>query len=124
MKLKIYCPVCRINFMYGEEVFVGKQVICPICAARLEIRETEPEIRAERFPMEPEAEISERIETYARLKGYVFNEDKGLVKEGLLQKYRRYGDFYCPCRFDNIPENVCPCLDTRKGEVLREGKCL
>lgn len=124
VKVKIFCPVCRVDFIYREEVFVGKQVICPICAARLEILETEPLIKAERFAMDPEAEIEERIETYARLRGYVFNEDRQLVREGLLQKYKQYGDFYCPCRFDNVPENVCPCLDTRQGEVRREGRCL
>lgn len=124
MRNKIFCPVCRINFVYREEVEVGKQVICPICGARLEITETDPEIKGQRYPQEPEGEIRDRIETYAELKGFVFNEDKELVLEGMLQKHKEYGDFYCPCRFDNIPENVCPCLETRQGEVKREGKCL
>ncbi len=124
MKNKIYCSVCRVNFNYREEVSPGMQLICPICGARLEIMEVTPEITARRFPQEPAAEIDDRIETYARLKGFVFNEDKNLVREGLLQKNTEHGDFYCPCRFENVPENVCPCLDTRKGEVKREGKCL
>ena len=124
MEIKLFCPVCSVNFIYREEAEKGKQVICPVCGARLEITAVSPEIKARRFPQEPEAEIGERIETYARLKGYVFNEDKELVLDGMLQKYRQYGDFYCPCRFDNVPENVCPCQDTRKGEVRREGRCL
>jgi hypothetical protein len=124
MKNNIFCPVCSVNFIYREEVKNGDQLICPICGARLEITAVSPAIMTRRFPQEPETEIRERIETYARLKGYVFNEDKELVLEGMLQKHRQYGDFYCPCRFDNVPENVCPCLDTRKGEVRREGKCL
>ena len=66
----------------------------------------------------------QRVDTYARMKGYVFNEDKEEVLEGLLQKNEQFGDFYCPCRLENIPDNVCPCLDTRKGEVQREGVCL
>ncbi|MFW5971240.1 MAG: ferredoxin-thioredoxin reductase catalytic domain-containing protein, partial [Desulfovermiculus sp.] len=102
----------------------GQQVTCSICAARLEIIEVSPEIKTRRYPQDPESEIRERVDTYAEMKGYVFNEDKELVLEGLLQKYEAYGDFYCPCRLENIPENVCPCLDTRKGEVRREGVCL
>lgn len=124
MKNRIYCPVCQLTFIHKQEVQQGQQVICPICAARLELLEVSPEIKARRYPQEPEAEIRERVEAYARIKGFVFNEDKELVLEGLLQKYEQYGDFYCPCRFDNIAENVCPCLDTRKGEVQKEGRCL
>ncbi len=124
MKNRIYCPVCRLNFIYQQEVQQGQQVICPICAARLELLEISPEIKTRRYPQEPEAEIRERVETYARMKGFVFNEDKELVLEGMLDKYKQYGDFYCPCRFDNIAQNVCPCLDTRKGDVRKEGRCL
>lgn len=124
MKNKIYCPVCNLSFAYNGEVQEGQQVICPICAARLEIVQTSPEIETRRYPQDPETEIRERVDTYARMKGFVFNEDKELVLEGLLQKNEQYGDFYCPCRFENIPDNVCPCLDTRKGEVHREGVCL
>lgn len=124
MRIKIYCPVCNLHFASKEEVQEGQQVICPICAARLEIVQTSPEIETRRYPQDPETEIRERVDTYARMKGYVFNEDKEEVLEGLLQKNEQFGDFYCPCRLENIPDNVCPCLDTRKGEVQREGVCL
>ena len=124
MRIKIYCPVCSLHFALKEEVREGQQVICPICAARLEIVRTSPEIETRRYPQDPETEIRERVDTYARMKGYVFNEDKKEVMQGLLQKHEQFGDFYCPCRLENIPDNVCPCLDTRKGEVQREGACL
>ncbi len=120
---RIFCPVCRIPFIHNQEVQSGRQVICPICAARLELIQISPEILARRYPQEPEAEIRERVDNFASMKGFVFNEDKELVLEGLLQKYHEYGDFYCPCRFENSAENVCPCEDTRKGEVRREGQC-
>ncbi len=67
--------------------------------------------------------IRERAENYARLKGYVFNEIKEDLMEGLMGKYRRFGDFYCPCRMEHNPEYQCPCKPTRGGDVERNGRC-
>ena len=124
MKQKIYCPVCQVSFVYKEEIGTGKEVICTVCGAILVISETEPEIVAKRPYMEPEQEIRSRVDNYARLRNYTFTKEKEEIIEGLLGKYEQFGDFYCPCRFDNIPENVCPCLETRQGAVRRDGKCL
>lgn len=124
MTNKIYCPVCRVSFVSKEAKKEGDVVTCTVCGAKLLVTEPSPEVRARRFPQSPRDEIYDRVETYARLKGYVFNESKELVMEGLMEKMEKYGDFYCPCRFDNVPENICPCLETRKGEVRREGTCL
>ncbi len=123
MKHKIYCEVCRVSFVYRDEVEKGKVVVCTVCGAELEINETEPEIKASRYPQDPETEIRNRSENFARLRDYTFNEDKELVIEGLLGKNEMYGDFYCPCRFENIPEHVCPCLPTRSNEVRKLGHC-
>ena len=124
MKTKIFCPVCQISFVYKEEVAKGKTVICTVCGAALEITDTSPEISARRPVMDPEKEIRERVDTFAKLRGYTFSAEKEEVIQGLLEKNERFGDFYCPCRFDNIPENVCPCLETRMNQVKKEGKCL
>lgn len=125
MKNKIYCPVCQIHFLYREAPEEGRVVICPICGAKLEITgdAAEGEIPSRKYPQSPEEEIRERVDTYAKLKGYVFSEDKELVMEGLLEKREKYGDFYCPCRLEHIPENVCPCLKTRHNDVKKEGHC-
>lgn len=124
MKSKVFCSVCRVSFITGEALADGTAIICTVCGAKLEILEISPEIRAQRFPQEPETEIRERVDNFARLRGFVFNENKDAVLEGMLEKHKRYGDFYCPCRFDNIPENICPCLETRMGHVRKDGSCL
>lgn len=123
MKHKIYCEVCRVPFVYKDEVEEGKVVICTVCGAELKINAVEPEVKASRFPQDPESEILKRADNYARLRGYTFNEDKDLVIEGLIEKNKLYGDFYCPCRFENIPEHVCPCEPTRMNEVRKFGHC-
>ncbi len=123
MKHKVYCEVCRLSFLYRDELEIGKVVTCTICGAELQITALEPEIAASRYPQDPETEIRNRSENFARLRGYTFNEDKELVIEGLLGKNELYGDFYCPCRFENIPEHVCPCLPTRSNEVRELGHC-
>jgi hypothetical protein len=124
MKTKIFCSVCEVSFVYRDSLALGDSVICPVCGARLEIIKLEPEVEAVRFPQKPEDEILERIDNYARIKGYVFNENKQEVVDGMLEKNTKYGDFYCPCRFDNIKENVCPCRETRMNQVKKEGRCL
>ncbi|MFO8192530.1 MAG: ferredoxin-thioredoxin reductase catalytic domain-containing protein [Bacillota bacterium] len=123
MKNKIYCEVCRLPFIYRKQPERGQEIICPICGAELVIIETEPEVTAKRRTQDPETEIRNRSENFARLRGYTFNEDKELVIEGLIEKHRLYSDFYCPCRFENIPENICPCLQTRMNEVRKSGHC-
>ena len=125
MKNKIYCPVCQIKFLYRETAKEGMTVICPICGAKLEITGSSDneEIPARKYPQPPEEEIRQRVDMYAKIQGYVFNEDKELVMEGLLEKKEKYGDFFCPCRIENVAENVCPCLKTRRNDVKKEGHC-
>jgi len=124
MENRIFCPVCRISFLSKEHLSTGMVLVCPICGAKVELTALEPEIQTRKFPQEPQEEIYDRVAKYAELKKYVFNENKEMLMEGLLAKKERYGDFYCPCRFDNVPENICPCLETRQGAVNRDGSCL
>lgn len=124
MKAKVFCPVCQVSFIVKEQPNPGAVLICPVCGARLEVLETIPELLARKARQEPTEEINERTDNFARLKGYVFSENKELVMEGLMQKKEKYGDFFCPCRFDNIPEHICPCLETRMGHVRKTGSCL
>lgn len=121
---KILCPVCQVAFPVKEEKIPGKKIICPVCGAVL-VLEKEGDFWVLKRPkdMTPEEEIRSRVENFARLRGYHFNEMKEPLIEALLRKYDRYGDFYCPCKIDNIPENVCPCLETRQGSVERNGRC-
>lgn len=123
MKHKIYCEVCRVSFIFKGDLEKGQVVICTVCGAELEIMALPPAVEAIRLRQDPETEIRNRSENYARLRGYTFNEDKELVIDGLIGKEKLYGDFYCPCRFENIPENVCPCLETRMNEVRKMGHC-
>uniref|UniRef100_A0A7V3YL89 Ferredoxin:thioredoxin reductase n=1 Tax=Candidatus Caldatribacterium californiense TaxID=1454726 RepID=A0A7V3YL89_9BACT len=118
------CPVCQVAFLLKEEKVPGKRVVCPVCGAVLTLTEENGSWVLRRpKDMSPEEEIRTRVENFARLRGYHFNEMKEPLIEALLKKYERYGDFYCPCKIDNIPENVCPCLETRQGSVERNGRC-
>ncbi len=121
---RMLCPVCQVAFLLKEEKVPGKRVVCPVCGAVLTLTEENGSWVLRRpKDMSPEEEIRTRVENFARLRGYHFNEMKEPLIEALLKKYERYGDFYCPCKIDNIPENVCPCLETRQGSVERNGRC-
>ena len=68
-------------------------------------------------------EIRDRVDEFARLRGFKFNDMKDEVLDGLIGKNKRFGDFYCPCRMEHVPEYQCPCEPTRRGDVLANGKC-
>lgn len=121
---RILCPVCQVAFPLKEEKVPGKKVVCPVCGAVLTLEnESGSWVLKRPKDMTPEEEIRARVENFARLRNYHFNEMKEPLIEALLKKYERYGDFYCPCKIDNIPENICPCLETRQGSVERDGRC-
>ena len=69
MKHKIYCEVCMVSFIYRDEIEKGKVVVCTVCGAELEVTKTEPEVKAARFEQDPETEIRNSAENYARLRG-------------------------------------------------------
>jgi len=120
---RVYCPVCQARFKFAPGWKEGDEVICPICGQKLTLRLTGSEWIGERPEKGAETEIRERVDEYARLKGYVFNDMKEELLEGLIAKNRRFGDFYCPCRMEHVPEFMCPCKPTRGGDVERSGKC-
>jgi ferredoxin-thioredoxin reductase catalytic subunit len=121
---ELFCPVCRVTFRLRGPVGPGDPVTCPICGAALEAYETAPgELALRRQALEPAREIGLRVDTFATLRGYVFDDMKPELVAGLVAKEARFGDFYCPCRFMHVPEFVCPCLETRTGQVERDGRC-
>jgi len=120
---RVYCPVCLARFKMEQGWSDGTTVVCPVCGQKLMLVRAPDGWQGERVDKGTEKEIRERAENYARLKGYVFNEIKEDLMEGLMGKYRRFGDFYCPCRMEHRPEYQCPCKPTRGGDVERDGRC-
>ena len=123
MRSRVYCPVCQAHFVPRGLVEKGAILTCSVCGALVEVLEVSPEIKSRKAIQEPLEEITQRVEAFARLRGYEFNENRGLVMEGLMEKWKAHGDFYCPCRFDNVPENLCPCREARMNWVQKEGQC-
>ena len=39
---KIFCPVCQVSFVVGEEKEAGKRIICPVCGAVLVLEKITP----------------------------------------------------------------------------------
>jgi len=120
---RVHCPVCLAKFRFEEGWEEGTIVVCPICGQTLRLAKSPDGWLGERVDKGTEKEIRDRAENYARIKGYVFNEIKEDLIEGLMGKYRRFGDFYCPCRMEHKPEFQCPCKPTRGGDVERDGRC-
>ena len=121
--IRVYWPVCQARFRFASGWKEGDIVICPICGQRLKLKLSGKEWIGDRPEKGTEKEIRDRVDEYARLKGYVFNDMKEELLQGLLAKNKRFGDYYCPCRMEHVPEFMCPCKPTRGGDVERDGKC-
>ncbi len=120
---RVYCPVCQAKFKYVDGWKEGDLVICTVCGQKLKLEKQAGEWVGSRPEKGQESEIRARAEEFARLRGYVFNDMKEDIIEGLLGKNERFGDFYCPCRMMHVPEYYCPCKPTRGGDVEKNGKC-
>ncbi|NLZ28774.1 MAG: hypothetical protein GX887_07405 [Firmicutes bacterium] len=123
MKGKIKCPVCREIFESKEGTPAAGKVICSACGSQLELKDRGTQLEAKRWPQPPEEEIRERVDTFARLKGFGVSDRKERIIAGLIKKFEKFGDFYCPCRLENVDDNVCPCRETRKNILTADNCC-
>lgn len=120
---RVYCPVCLARFKHDPKWKEGDVVICPICGQKLKLEHAPEGWTGARVDRGLDGEIRERADEFARIRGYVFNDMKEEVLEGLIGKNKRFKDFYCPCRMMHDPEYQCPCKPTRAGDVDVNGKC-
>jgi len=117
-------PRCRLCGETLEAVAVPEsEVTCNVCGTQSRITLSQNIWIASGVLREPELELRERIEEFARLRNYKFNEVKEHVIQSLLEKRDKYGDFYCPCKTKNVLETICPCEETREGDVEINGCC-
>lgn len=114
-------PRCRVCGEYLESG--SSEVICISCGTKSRIIYYADEWVAVSAVSDREVELRERVEEFARLRNYGFSDFKERVIQALLKKQESYGDFYCPCKARTVPENVCPCKETREGDVELNGKC-
>ena len=96
---------------------------CKVCGTKSRISISQNLLVVSSIFCEPELELRERIDEFARLRNYKFTEVREQVIQSLLEKRDKYGDFYCPCKTKNVLENVCPCEETREGDVEINGCC-
>lgn len=117
-------PRCRLC---GESLEspagADTDVTCKVCGTKSRITYSHGEYVTGGVLSDRESELRERIEEFARLRNYTFSDFKEPVIQALLEKRERYGDFYCPCKARTVLENVCPCKETREGDVEHRGKC-
>ena len=117
-------PRCRLCGEYlNPPTVTDTEVACKVCGTRSRIANSQGEYVVGVVLSEGELELRERIEEFARLRNYTFSDFKEPVIQALLAKREKYGDFYCPCKARTVLENVCPCKETREGDVELKGKC-
>lgn len=68
----------------------------------------------------------EDVEKLAQQKGWQLNPSERIVNSILKREnvnFEKYGQYYCPCKPDHIPENVCnPCVGS-PSEIAQDGHC-
>ena len=117
-------PRCRLCGNCLETIAVAEsEVTCKTCGTKSRVTLSKNVWVVSGVLREPELELRERIEEFARLRNYTFSEAKEQVIQSLLEKRDKYGDFYCPCKTKEMIENICACEETREGEVEINGCC-
>jgi len=69
--------------------------------------------------------IIEDLEMIAAERGWKLNPDISTVNtilKGQNMLNAKFGAFYCPCKKQKIPENICPCADSQR-EINEQGHC-
>lgn len=120
---RVFCPVCSARFAAEDGAEEGSLVRCVVCGQLLTLRADRDCWRGERHARLTDGEIRDRVDGFAELRGYTFNEMKEEIIDGLLAKRNAFGDFYCPCRLDHSADFQCPCKPTRSNDVDKHGKC-
>ena len=117
-------PRCRLCGGYLESPAVAElEVTCKVCGTMSRITNSHGVWVVAGVLRDRDLELRERIEEFARLRSYTFSDFKERVIQALLEKQEKYGDFYCPCKTKEVLENVCPCEETREGDVEVKGSC-
>ncbi len=75
-------------------------------------------------------ELIKQSEEYAKKQGFKLNPDREVVEgvaEGLLEREKKFGARYCPCRRvtgdkEQDQKIICPCV-YHKEEIAKDGRC-
>jgi len=117
-------PGCRLCGEYlALPAVADAETTCKVCGTRNRITNSGGKWVVGGVLGDRELELRERVEEFARLRNYAFSDSKEPVIRALLQKRQKYGDFYCPCKARTVLENICPCEETREGDVELKGRC-
>jgi ferredoxin-thioredoxin reductase catalytic chain len=81
--------------------------------------------------MDEYTEIRKKFIAHINKTGIKFNPNNKIVEgiiKSLIERRKKFGDFYCPCRVvtknkAKDSEIVCPCVYHR-GEIELQGHCL
>lgn len=61
----------------------------------------------------------------AEQNGWKLNPDLKVVENIIKAEnnlHQKFGEYYCPCRLQKIPDNICPCRHAQQ-EIEKDGKC-
>jgi len=77
-------------------------------------------------------ELNKKLVTFAKEHGYEMANDADKIITSLVNRKKKFGEYYCPCRpvyMDNSQESIdhnkkiiCPCAFVH-GDILKRGKC-
>jgi ferredoxin-thioredoxin reductase catalytic chain len=65
------------------------------------------------------------LETIAETNGWKVNPNQNAVNGLLISQNnakQRLGEYYCPCKIQRTPANICPCADAAR-EIAENGRC-
>lgn len=119
MAAQMFCRVCKgpLKSVQATEVIMT----CPECGTMNRLAFSEGQWSTKKASLDPETEIRQRADEFARIRNYRFRDLKEPIIQALVKKHQKYGDFYCPCKARTVLENVCPCKQTVSKALTQIG---
>lgn len=65
------------------------------------------------------------LKEIAKTKGWKLNPNFRVVQAILKSQnkfHEKEGEYYCPCKKEHVPENICPCVNSQ-NEIDADGHC-
>lgn len=68
-------------------------------------------------------EITNRLEEFCREHNLKLSPSRRELVRDLVQMKKLWGEYYCPCQTERVPETVCVCTAVKDGLVEVMGAC-
>ena len=68
-------------------------------------------------------QLRQRVTAFCTEAGYQLSPQADAILRDIVNMKQQFGDYYCSCQPQRLPETVCVCQPVRNGLVKLMGSC-